>query len=286
MFFSRARGETYEIPNRGPSLQITDMVSFLAATEQVEAQIQTYNEKVSAIAKLHGRILHDIDSGQLHSQLDELVKDTRQLAQSIRARIKELQSLRDTTRHGLVREKRAELLRERFSEAVQNYHNVEQKYNAAQRIQAEHQIRIVKPSATDKEVQDILGDTPNGQIFQQALMNNHQRKAQDAYHAVQARHNDILRITKTMVELSQLMDDLALAVEQDQDKINIIESNAEKVEKDAEQGLKESNIAKKLMEKIRRKKVICFFIFLLVVIIIAAAVGGSIAAQNARKKIT
>ncbi|KAG8771762.1 Plasma membrane t-SNARE, secretory vesicle fusion, partial [Serendipita sp. 397] len=227
MFFSRARGETYEIPNRGPSLQITDMVSFLAATEQVEAQIQTYNEKVSAIAKLHGRILHDIDSGQLHSQLDELVKDTRQLAQSIRARIKELQSLRDTTRHGLVREKRAELLRERFSEAVQNYHNVEQKYNAAQRIQAEHQIRIgtsgglecsrsvdyfsVKPSATDKEVQDILGDTPNGQIFQQALMNNHQRKAQDAYHAVQARHNDILRITKTMVELSQLMDDLALA---------------------------------------------------------------------------
>ncbi|KAG8807162.1 Plasma membrane t-SNARE, secretory vesicle fusion [Serendipita sp. 399] len=261
------------------------MASFLNAADQAEARIRTYNDNVSAISKMHERILNDVDNAQLQTQLDDLTRDTRQLAQTVREQITELRSLGGNTRHGIIREKRAELLKERFQEALQGYHRAEQRFRAAQRTQAERQIRIVKPSATDQEVQAILSDTPDGQnVFQQALMNNDQyRKVQDAYHAVQARNNDIQRITQTMVELSQLMNDLALAVEKDEDKIRVIEQNAVKIEKDTEVGLQHSNKAKRLAESIRRNKIRCFLIFLVVVIIIAAVVGGTIAARNANR---
>jgi len=76
-------------------------------------------------------------------------------------------------------------------------------------------------------------------------------RARDAYREVQARHDvciftglgkllklpqDIVRINQTVMELQQLMNDMALMVEQDQNKINVIEKNATQVQDDTEKG--------------------------------------------------
>lgn len=47
---------------------------------------------------------------------------------------------------------------------------------------------------------------------------------------------DIVRINQTVMELQQLMNDMALMVEQDQNKINVIEKNATQVQDDTEKG--------------------------------------------------
>lgn len=61
-------------------------------------------------------------------------------------------------------------------------------------------------------------------------------RARQAYREVQARHNDILKIAETMNELQQLMNDMALMVEEQGETINQIEQTANVVEKDVETG--------------------------------------------------
>jgi t-SNARE complex subunit (syntaxin) len=45
-----------------------------------------------------------------------------------------------------------------------------------------------------------------------------------------------VRINQTVIELQQLMNDMALMVEQDQNKINVIEKTAAQVRDDTERG--------------------------------------------------
>jgi t-SNARE complex subunit (syntaxin) len=47
---------------------------------------------------------------------------------------------------------------------------------------------------------------------------------------------DIVHINQTVMELQQLMNDMALMVEQDQNKINVIEKTAAQVRDDTERG--------------------------------------------------
>ncbi|CAG8559321.1 3548_t:CDS:2 [Acaulospora colombiana] len=74
-------------------------------------------------------------------------------------------------------------------------------------------MRLVKPNATDDEINAAVNDTSNGQVFQQA---------------------ELVRINETITELAQLMADMALYVEQQGNVIDTIEKTTEVVMKDTE----------------------------------------------------
>jgi t-SNARE complex subunit (syntaxin) len=85
---------------------ITDMRSFYAAVERLEAELRAYKEGVEQISALQDRTLGSIADSQVQNELDSIVEHTRQTAQRLRNGIKELQAIGSESREGQIRAKR------------------------------------------------------------------------------------------------------------------------------------------------------------------------------------
>ena len=101
------------------------------------------------------------------------------------------------------------------------YQEVEKAYRTKYRQRTERQLRIVKPDATQAELQSALeGEASGQQIFSQALMNsNRQGEARGALREVQERHTDIQRIERTITELAALFQEMSILVEQQDEQL-------------------------------------------------------------------
>ena len=90
---------------------------------------------------------------------------------------------------------------------------------------------------------------------------------------VQSRHEDIKKIEKTLVELFQLFQDMAIAVEEQDEQIVHIEQTAEAVVVDMQEGHKQIEEAKKSAQGARKKRKICFCIIVVLLLIIGGVVA-------------
>jgi syntaxin 1B/2/3 len=226
----------------------------------------------------------DESAAQRHAtQLDDLVQDTSALSASLKRRIKALERQGGSGRDGQIRKQQTALVKSKFVEAIQNYQTVEQQYRTKYKQRMERQFKIVKPDATPEEVRAVVNDEQGGQVFSQALMNsNRYGESRAAYREVQERHQDIQRIEKTLGELAQLFNDMSVLVEQQDETITAIETQADTVQKDMETGLGYTEKAVASARAARKKRWICFFI-VLIVLIIAGIVVAVVVTQNLKK---
>lgn len=78
---------------------------------------------------------------------------------------------------------------------------------------------------------------------------------------------------------------MSMLVEQQDESLNVIEANAEKVNVDTEAGLQHTEKAVVSARAARRKRWICFFIILIILIIVGVAVGVEVSQHiNTNKK--
>ena len=105
------------------------------------------------------------------------------------------------------------------------------------------------------------------------LKSNRSATASTVLGAVRARHNDIQKIERTMIELQQLMEDLATAVVLQEEPVQAMEQNTTKVKDDTEAGNVQLDKGIEHARRARKLKWWCFFIVLAIVIIIAVVLG-------------
>ncbi|KAJ6630682.1 t-SNARE [Mycena sp. CBHHK59/15] len=253
------------------------MSAFYTEISSLQDSLRTFNDNVARISDLHSRSLNNTDDAaaqQNAAHLDELVEDTSALSATLKRRIKALEKQGGSGRDGQIRKQQTALVKSKFVEAIQNYQTVEQQYRSKYKQRMERQFKIVKPDASPEEVRAVVNDENNGQIFSQALMNsNRYGESRAAYREVQERHEDIKRIEKTLGELAQLFNDMSVLVEQQDETIQVIETQAAGVEKDTEVGLGYTEKAVESARAARKKRWICFFICLVILIIVGVVVG-------------
>lgn len=260
------------------------MSAFYAEISSIQDSIRTFNENVSRIGELHSRSLNNMDdraAEQNAAALDDLVQETSALSNTLKRRIKSLEAQGASGRDGQVRKQQTGLVKSRFVEAIQSYQSVEQQYRQKHKQRLERQFKIVKPDATPDEVRAVVDNENNSQIFSQALMNSQFTNAQSAYREVQERHEDIKRIEKTLAELAQLFNDMSILVEQQDEVINTIQTQAYNVEQDTEAAYKHTEKAVDSARAARKKRWICFIIILIVVLAIVGAVVGKVLSDQA-----
>lgn len=253
------------------------MSSFYEEISSLQDSIRTFNRNVASIGELHSRSLNNMDdtaAQQNAAQLEELVENTSALSTTLKRRIKDLERQGSSGRDGQVRKQQTALVKSKFVEAIQNYRTVEQQSCTKYKQRIERQYKIVKPDASPEEVRAVVNDEQNGQIFSQALLGPERfGKSRAAYREVQERHEDIKRIEKTLAELAQLFNDMSVLVEQQEETINTIETQAETVVKDTEAGLGYTEKAIESARAARKKRWICFFITITILIVIGVIVG-------------
>ncbi|KAI6005587.1 t-SNARE [Pisolithus albus] len=254
-----------------------DMNAFYSEISSIQDSLRTFSTNVSRIDELHSRSLNNTDDAaqqRVVSELEQLVAETSELSTQLKRRIQTLERQGGSGRDGQIRKQQTAFVKSKFVDAIQKYQQVEQQHRQKYRQRIERQVRIVKPDATPEEIRAAVDDESGGQIFSQALMNsNRYGESRAAYREVQARHQDILRIEKTIAELAQLFNDMSVLVEQQDDTINAIQTTAIGVEKDTEVGLQQTEKAVVSARSARKKRWICFILTLIILIIIAVVVA-------------
>jgi len=254
-----------------------DMSVFYSEISSIQDSLRTFNDNVSRIGDLHSRSLNNMDEVATQrnaSQLDQLVSDTSSLSNTLKRRIKALEARSGSGRDGQIRKQQTALVKSKFIEAIQGYQGVEQQYRTKHKQRMERQFKIVKPDASPEEVRAVVNDESGGQIFSQALMNsNRLGQSRAAYKEVQERHEDIKRIEQTLGELAQLFNDMSILVEQQDEQINYIDTQATTVEKDVETGLQYTETAVVSARGARKKRWICFIISIVILLILAVVIA-------------
>lgn len=278
--YSRQDDRGYEMAEVNSTTNLTggdNMNAFYSEISSIQDSLKTFSLNVSRIDELHSRSLNNTDDAaqqRVSSELERLVDQTSELSTQLKRRIQTLEKQGGSGRDGQIRKQQTAFVKSKFVDAIQKYQQMEQQHRQKYKQRIERQVRIVKPDATPEEIRAAVDDESGGQVFSQALMNsNRYGESRAAYREVQARHQDIIRIEKTIAELAQLFNDMSVLVEQQDETINAIQTTATGVEKDTEVGLQHTEKAVVSARAARRKRWICFFLLLLILIIIGVVVA-------------
>lgn len=256
-----------------------DFVGFMNEIQDINVQLDNYLNLIDLISNKQRNHLQDLDLNEddgdyALKQIDSLVVEALSLQNDLKSRIKNVQT--QAAQLGNPQKiDQAESTRNKFLELIQKYRLTESNNREQTKVQAERQYRIVKPDATSEEIRAVVEDGSNNQqIFQQALMQlNRRGEARTVLNEVQVRHRELLKLEKTMAELTQLFHDMEeLVIEQDQ-PIQQIEEQINTAQHDIEQGVGHTQKAVVLAKKARRKRLWCFFIILIIIIILALILG-------------
>ncbi|WVR03949.1 hypothetical protein IAU60_000948 [Kwoniella sp. DSM 27419] len=244
-----------------------DFWSELSTTNTLLGQLQ---EMIQAVRAAHQTSLTSTDPGAAGyaSQLNDQARSQRE---ETKVQIKKLYKLAKGDR---AQKTQAEGVKTRFQGLLQEHQVIEKEFRKKVKDRVERQYRIVNPSATEEEVREVT-ESDNPQVFSQALLNsNRYGAARSAYREVQERHAEIQKIEKTLTELAQMFSEMAMLVEQQDETIVNVETQAQGVDNDIKAGYEQTSKAVESAKKARRKKWICFFICLAIIAIIAIVLGA------------
>nr|XP_018264578.1 syntaxin 1B/2/3 [Kwoniella dejecticola CBS 10117]OBR86736.1 syntaxin 1B/2/3 [Kwoniella dejecticola CBS 10117] len=243
-----------------------DFWSELSTTNSLIAQLQ---DQIGQVRQAHQASLTSTDPNA-RSYASELNDAAREKREETKNQIKKLYKL---AKGDKAQKTQAEGVKTRFQSLLQEHQVIEKEFRKKVKDRAERQYRIVNPNATEEEVRQVT-ESDNPQIFSQALLNsNRYGDARNAYREVQERHAEIQKIERTLTELAQMFSEMAMLVEQQDETIVNVETQAQGVDTDIKAGYDQTSKAVDSARKARRKKWICFWICVLIIAILALVLG-------------
>ncbi|KAI0206846.1 t-SNARE [Astrocystis sublimbata] len=260
---------------------------FLNRIDFLRNEIGTLTSNVEAIAQLHQRSLADADSGgNATQQLERISAETNTLVNGVRDQLKFLVNDCNHSTGGVfsTKERHIKQIKGQFERELQNYREEERSFKSRYRDQIARQYRIVNPDASEDEVRQAAdADWGNEGVFQTAIRTNRTGQASSVLGAVRARHNELQRIEKTMMELADLFTDLETLVVQQEVPVQEAERNAENTKAHLDNGNQQVEKGIDHARKARKWKWWCL---LIVILIIAIVVGVAVGVTQANKAVT
>ncbi|KAI9011218.1 t-SNARE, partial [Gaertneriomyces semiglobifer] len=240
------------------------MQSFFNQISAIRDQISVIQTNITTIATLHQKAMNTISEEESHrtqQEIEGVMDKTNKLTQDIRTKIKKL----DEENKSMVKKPDAQSqsdaririsqhssLLKKFLDTVQQYKDTQQKFQDKYKQRLQRQFLIVKPNATEEEIEKVM-DGKQGPIFAQEIkMTGQRREAQRALDDIQERHRDILRIEQSIIELQQLFMDMAVLVSAQGDMLNQIDIHVSNAVDYTEAGTQELTKAVKLQKKARK----------------------------------
>ncbi|KAI5289031.1 Plasma membrane t-SNARE, secretory vesicle fusion, partial [Ascosphaera aggregata] len=218
-----------------PTYEMTQVSSdphaILNQCRDVDKGIDTVESYIDQIGGIHKRLLSDADlakEGELHAQAEDLATQTKTLYRSLIERMKTLKRAPDAG--SSMNSQQIGKVERRLKGAIESYQKMQVDFRKGYEEQVARQYRIVRPDATDAEVQEAVEDTSNQQIFSQALIQSDRRgDAQKVSALVRQRHADIQKIEHDFEELAQMFTDLNTMIVQQEPAVQQIDEQGQTV---------------------------------------------------------
>lgn len=253
----------------------------MAEADGIKAGINSLKNNVKSLEIQHKQALFAITPDQTaksSQEIQRLTDDTNQLVQKVKSQIDSLRRSADAT-DDTMKHNMAETLAGKFSEVAQQYQKAQTEYAAKVKAKMSQKVRIVKPDATDEQIEQAIENGQVEKMFTQSTIDQNYMtgQAKNALAYVQDRHRDIVLIEQSVKELNRLFVDMAVMVESQGVILNSIEDNVNSAIINTAAGTKELSAAVKIQKKSRKKMYIIIVILVIVIIVVLGGSLGSLA---------
>jgi len=258
------------------------MADFIGEVEKIQNDIDKIQAKVEEVKQKHSTILSSAQTDdKLNEQLEELMADIKRTANSVRKKLKTIQTQieqeeaqpegKQSTDLRIKKTQHSTLSRT-FIKVMNEYNQEQNTYRDRCKMRIERQLGIIGKAATDNEIEDMIEKSKNGEavpIFTGINMDAQQTRE------IEARHNDILQLEKSIKELHDLFMDMCTLVQEQGDMVDRIENNVFATQDYVEKAVTHTKQAVVYQTKARRKKIILACIITVIVLVIILAIALS-----------
>eukprot|EP00568_Trieres_chinensis_P008273 CAMPEP_0183312636 /NCGR_PEP_ID=MMETSP0160_2-20130417/42430_1 /TAXON_ID=2839 ORGANISM="Odontella Sinensis, Strain Grunow 1884" /NCGR_SAMPLE_ID=MMETSP0160_2 /ASSEMBLY_ACC=CAM_ASM_000250 /LENGTH=326 /DNA_ID=CAMNT_0025477529 /DNA_START=85 /DNA_END=1065 /DNA_ORIENTATION=+ len=279
-------GQDFGQEPAAPPAQPKHMERFFGDVESIKADIEAVRDATKRIGEINEEAVlatTDAKENQLSMELRPLVDETNKRAKRTKnlvALLKEenakLKNEEDVKQSDMrIRENLCNTLTRKFIDEMKLYQSAQQKYKTDIKNKVTRQVQIVKPDATDDEI-DMVMKSEGGReaLYKETILAGGVADSiKTAYAKVAGKYQDVLTLEQSVAELHQMFLDFALLTEQQGELLDHIEHQVKSAADYIEDANVEVHEAIEYSKKIRKKQCCIILIVIVVLIIILFAVG-------------
>ncbi|KER34324.1 hypothetical protein T265_00165 [Opisthorchis viverrini] len=211
----------------------TGLDEFFKEVEGIRESIDRIQNIISQLHIKHTEVLAAPQQNERTKQeIEELTDTVKNSAGQVRLKLKQLeqaiheQEAKDPSVATVrVRRTQHSTITRRFMDVMAAYNKEQTDYRDACKAQIKLKLEIAECPRTDEELEQML-ESDNPQIFTQGILMDTQQARQNAAD-IEARHEDILKLEKSIRELHELFIDLAALVDSQSELLDRIEYNVD-----------------------------------------------------------
>jgi t-SNARE complex subunit (syntaxin) len=259
--------------------------SFFSEVDNLREELNDLKTDIENVQKIHSFLLNAKEPDkevvrQRTCQLDDLNSRIRKMSIAVKNKLKQLRETNEALEIEIndrsnnkgnkitgtdlrIRETQVSFLQKWFMDIMTDHSTSQADYNDRHKKLLRAHMEVIGINKTDEEFDKMMReDSFQDDLFTEGLL----RKTADAKQAlaeVNARHDIIIQIEKSLVEVHDLFVQMANMVEQQGDMINVIERNVVRASEAARSGQTQLKEAKEKQSSARRKKIICYTVLVL-----------------------
>ncbi|CAL8107273.1 unnamed protein product [Calicophoron daubneyi] len=256
------------------------MNDFFAQVEEIRNLIERVQALVEDVKSKHSDILSSPNQDETtKAQLEEAMAEIKMNATKVRAKLKQMErdiefdENSDKSSADLrIRKTQYSTISRNFIEVMTDYNKAQVAFRDACKNRIKRQMEIAEKKISNEELEDML-ESGNPAIFTQEIMTDTQQ-AKQSLADIEARHQDIMKLEKSIKELHDMFMDMAMLVESQGEMIDRIEYNVEQAVDYIESAKADTKKAVKYQSSARKKMIIIgICVAILVCIIVGMIVG-------------
>lgn len=254
-------------------------VLFFKDVDSIKADINFIMETTQKVGEINEEAVLATTTdkeNQLSAELKPLIDATNKRAKKVKAMLALLKE--DNAKYKAdgtikpsdmrIRENLCTTLTRKFIDEMKAYQKAQQKYKADIKKKVKRQVHIVKPDATDDEIDAVMrSDGGKDALFKERILaGGVSDSIKTAYQKAAGKYQDVLTIEASMAELHQMFLDFALLTEQQGELLDQIEFNVKNAADYVEEANVEVHQAVEYQKKARKKQ--CMIIAIVVVVLL------------------
>ncbi|KAL3674820.1 hypothetical protein V7S43_000747 [Phytophthora oleae] len=268
------------------------MEVFFKDVEEMQLDLANIRQVLASqqISELNGKAIlatSNVEEQAVSNELGFVIETTNKLAAHAKGLLERLkkESTERKKEKGTplseirIRDNMCATLTKKFMDAMKDYQKAQQKYKADMKNKVKRQVQIVKPDASEAEIDAVMRSGDTGSIYKSAILQGGAAESiTDVFLHCQDKYRDVLKLEQSVAELHQMFLDLALLVEQQGELLDQIDHQVRSAANYVEQGNQEMTKAIKY-QKAHRKKMCCLLgvgvAILLAIVVIALVLKKS-----------
>lgn len=254
----------------------TTIQEFYKEVEELISCIDRLEENVEHVKKTHSHILstpkvEEEVKKDLENTMGTISLDAGKVQKKLKIMKQETEQQQDkSSAEHRIHTTQYQMITNKFVEVMNDYQLTQANYRDKCKANIQRQLEITGLKTTDDEIEEMI-ESGNPAIFTRGIMDVTQEDAKQRLAEIEARHSDIMKLEKNIMELRDLFVDLANLVELQGEMVNNIENHVAMSKSHVDKARAEVNQAIAYRSKARIKKIICFLILIIFIVAIVSA---------------